>query len=214
MQNAHNKNSFNNIGEALEKAAHDKIKQQGVYGERSPRIEIPDLKGNTQIIQSHNNTTIVQGYHLTHCHRIVFVLVCAKECLQRATIAGKCELSLTAVSINLHKLKKLNIVVTPQYGYYAIAQNYLYAFELAFGKPKAVKLHKMFDEAGVDPIENIPALEIGEPEENRNRIAILKSKLLDLQVGYDAIRHEQAKFENQLKAFYHVLENKNNNLNN
>ena len=126
--------------------------------------KVPDLSGKTKVIGQTSENTLIAPTKVTQAHRIVFVLAKTGASLHREQIARRAEIRISSIGCIAAKLAHERVLLSPDWGYYALSKDFLRQFQYAYGTPKTETLLKMMEEGGIDvaqfefPLnENIPA---------------------------------------------------------
>ena len=166
---------------------------------------IPDLSGKTKVIGQTAENTLVAPTKVTQAHRIVFVLAKSGASLHREEIARRAEVPISSIGCIAAKLTHERVLVSPDWGCYALSRDFLRQFQCAYGTPKTETLLKMMDEGGVDvarfefPLnENIPAKPSmldaikAYVESQRNRMSAIEQEIQKLTEEKTAIETDMA----------------------
>lgn len=179
---------------------------------------IPDLSGKTKVIGQTADDTLVAPTKVTQAHRIVFVLARSGASLHREEIARRAEIPISSTGSITAKLTHERVLVSPDWGYYALSKDFLRQFQYAYGTPKTETLLKMMDEGGVDVAQfEFPLNEIipAKPsmldaikayvESQRNRMSEIEQEIQKLTEEKTAIETDMARI-GQMAALHVVKE--------
>ena len=111
---------------------------------------IPDLSGKSAVIGQTDTATLIAPVKVMQAHKVVFILAKTAKVMHRDDIANRAEIPVGMVGVSLSNLKKARVVVSPSWGYYALAKDFLRQFQFTYGAAKTETLLKMFDEGGID----------------------------------------------------------------
>lgn len=115
-----------------------------------PPNNVPDLSGKTAFVGQTDTTTLIAPVRVMQAHKAVFILAKTAKAMHRDDIANRTEIPLESVAIVLAKLKQSRVVLSPSWGYYSLAKDFLRQFQFTYGAAKTETLLKMFDEGGID----------------------------------------------------------------
>lgn len=110
---------------------------------------IPDLSGRTRYVGQTKESSLIAPTKITQAHQLVFVLAKAAKVMHRDDIANRAQIPIASAGPVLAKLKAERVLISPSWGEYALAKDFLRQFQYAYGTAKTETLFKVMEEGGI-----------------------------------------------------------------